>query len=129
ERRPAGRRTDHRSRLDAAAIRFDAGDTTVPPLDPEHPRVRVDLDAAPVGAAREAPDDGVMPDDPAGSVVQRAEDRPGRPLGEIELWTQSCDLVIRDEAAVDSEQLVDLGALGHRHERTLGVRERQMAEL
>ncbi len=94
-----------------------------------HLGVRVQLDSAPVGAARVAPDDGVVADDPAGRVVERAHHRPGDVLREVHLRAESRDLVRVDQAAVDPEQLVHLGALGHRDHRPVGVGERQVALL
>ena len=82
-----------------------------------------------VGAAREAPDDGVVADDPAGRVVERAHDRPRRLVGEVELRAEPRDLVRQHDARVDPEQLVDLGALLHHVQRAVGVREREMAVL
>src|SRR6266508_1547535 len=61
--------------VDVSARREHARDAAVRLLDGEDLRVGVDLDAATVGAAREPPDDRVMADDPAGAVVERADDR------------------------------------------------------
>src|SRR6266576_1465956 len=129
EGRPAGRRAHHRVAGDVAAVRAHPGDAYVSTLDSGHLGVRVDLDAAAVGAAREAPDDRVVADDPARRVIQGAEDGPGRMVREVELRAEVCDLVVVDEPAVDPEQLVDLGSLGHRHHRPLGVREREVPRL
>ena len=62
-------------------------------LETRHLRVRVDLHSEPVGASRITPDDGVVPDDPARRVVERAEDRPGRAIREVELRTELVDLL------------------------------------
>ena len=62
----------------------------------------MDLDAAAVGTARKAPHHRVVPDDPARRVVERAHDRPRRPVGEVELGTERRDLVGEDDAAVDA---------------------------
>src|SRR5438132_8524264 len=86
----------------------------------------MDVDATSVGAAGVAPDDCVVADDSAGRVVQRAHDRPGRAVGEIELRTELRDLAREDDTAVDSQQLVHLGTLGHRHHRPLGMCKRQV---
>ncbi len=55
-----------------------AGDAAVGVVDAGDLGVGMDLGAACVGAAREAPDDGVVADDPARRVVERADDRIGR---------------------------------------------------
>jgi hypothetical protein len=75
ERRPAGRRADDLSALDAAASGLDGGDSIAVAPEPRDLGRRVDLDAETIGGAREAPDDRVVPDDPAGRVVKRAQDR------------------------------------------------------
>src|SRR6187397_1825791 len=51
-------------------------------------------------AAREAPDDRVVADDPAGRVVERADDRVVRTLREVELRAQLCDARRVDDARV-----------------------------
>ena len=66
ERRPAGGRAHDLAALDAPAIRLDGGDAVAVALEAGDLRARVDLDAETVGRAREAPDDRVVADDPAG---------------------------------------------------------------
>ena len=66
---------------------------------------------------------------PPGRVVERALDRPGRLVGEVELRAERRDLLGEDDARVDPEQLVDLGALLHRVHRAVGVGEREVAAL
>ena len=111
--------------------RFVSTAVTRPPvvLDPGHLVYWWISTPRAVGAAREAPDDGVVADDPARRVVERAHDRPGRRVGEVELRAEPRDLVREHDARVDPEQLVHLGALVHRRHRAVGVRERQVAVL
>ena len=54
---------------------------------------RVDLDAEAVCRAREPPHDRVVPDDPAGRVVERTDDRVGGPLREVQLGAELADPV------------------------------------
>ena len=129
ECRPAGRCADDRVAGDVAAVRAHARHAAVLPLDARHLGVRMDLDAAAVGPAGEAPDHRVVADDPAGWVVERTEDRPRRMLREVELGAELGDRVVVDQPTVDPEQLVDLCALGHRHHRALRVGERQVTRL
>ena len=75
------------------------------------------------------PDDGIVADDPAGSVVERAHDRPRRLVGEVELRAQAPNLVGQHDARVNAEQLIDLCALLHRVDRAVRVRQRQMPVL
>jgi hypothetical protein len=63
------------------------------------------------GATREAPDDGVVSDDPARRVVERRLYLAGDILGQIHLRAELADLVRVDDAAVDPEELVHLGPL------------------
>ena len=83
----------------------------------------------PVGAARVAPDDGVVPDDPAGRVVERAHDRVRDAVGEVELRADLLDLVRRHDRGVDPEELVHLGALLRDDHPAVRVRERQVPVL
>ena len=129
EGRPARRGADDHVRLDRPARRLHAGDPPVRALDPGHLRVRVDLDALPVGAARVAPHHRVVADDASGRVVEGAHDRPRDVLGEVHLRAELGDLVRVDEAAVDAEELVHLGSLGGGDHPAVGVRERQVALL
>src|SRR5581483_7592834 len=101
EGRPAGDGADDDVRLDAAPVRLDAGDARAVVHDPGHGGVLVDLDARPVGRAREAPHDGVVADDPARRVVERAHDGPRRLVGEVELRTELPDLFRVYDARVD----------------------------
>ena len=98
-------------------------------LEPGDLGRRVDLDAEPVGRAREAPHDRVVADDPAGRVVERADDRVRGPLREVELRAELPNARRVDDARLDPEQLVDLGALLHRDHRAVRVRERQVPVL
>ena len=91
ERRPAGGRAHDLTALDPSARRLDRGDPVAVALEAGDLGVLVDLDAAPVGRAREPPDDGVVADDPAGRVVQRADDRVRGPLREVELRAELPD--------------------------------------
>ena len=91
ERRPAGGRADHLTALDAAAGRLDGGDAVAVAQESDDLGVLMDLDSAPVRRARESPHDGVVPDDPAGRVVQRADDRVRRALREVELGAELRD--------------------------------------
>jgi hypothetical protein len=50
-------------------------------------------------------------------------------VGRVELRTHLLDLVRPDHARVDAEQPVRLGALHHRVQRAVGVREREVAVL
>ena len=76
-----------------------------------------------------APDDGVVADDPAGRVVERALDRPRHVLADVDLRAELLHLLPVDHAAVDPEQLVHLGALVLHDERAVGVREREVPVL
>ena len=89
----------------------------------------VDLDAETVGRAREAPHDGVVANDPARRVEERADDRVRGPLREVELGAELGDSRRVDDARLDPEELVDLGALLHRDHRAVRVRERQVPVL
>ena len=129
QRRPARGGIDHRPGLDVAPVRLHAGDAAVRPLDARHLGVGVDLDTAAVGRTSEPPDDGVVADDPAGRVVERAQDRPGDVAADVDLRAEPLDLRRVDHAAVDAEQLVHLGPLGHRDHGAVGVRERQVPVL
>ncbi len=97
--------------------------------NPGHLDALVDLDAAPPRLLGVAPDDGVVADDAAGRVVERALDRPGHVVADVDLRAELLHLVAVDHAAVDAEQLVDLGALVLHHERAVGVRQREVAVL
>ena len=55
ERRPAGGRAHDLAALDAAAVRLDRGHAPVRALEPGHLGVRVDLDAAAIGARARTP--------------------------------------------------------------------------
>ncbi len=79
--------------------------------------------------ARIPPDDRVVADDPARRVVERAHDRVRRPVGDVELRAELLDSLRVDDARLDPEQLVHLGALLHRHERAIRVREREVPVL
>ena len=82
QRAPAGGGVDDLAGLDAAAVRL--APRVMRPfaaLEPGDLGVGMDLRAARVGAAREAPDDGVVADDAARRVVERAHDRIGRVVG------------------------------------------------
>ncbi len=116
--------------LDRAAVGAHGGDAPVAGLlEALDLRVRVDLDARAVGAARIAPDDGVVADDPARRVVERADDRVGDVLGDVQLRAQALDLGRVDQPRVDPVQAVDLGAVGHHEHRAVAVRERQVPAL
>ena len=91
ERRPARRRAHDLSALDAAATRLDRDDPVAAALEARDLGVLMDLDAAAVGRAREAPHDRVVADDPARRVVERADDRVRRPLREVELRAELRD--------------------------------------
>ena len=116
--------------LDRAAVGAHRVDAAVAALEAEDLGVRVDLGAARVGAAGEAPDDRVVADDAAGRVVERAQDRIRRVRVATSIaGRQALDLVGVDQARVDPVQAVDLGAVGHDEHRAVGVRERQVAAL
>ncbi len=106
-----------------------AATPSVRALEAGHLRVRVDLHPEPVRRAREPPHDRVVTDDPARRVVERAHDRPGRTIGEIELRAELADPIEADDLRVDSENLIDLGALLHDDHRAVRVRERQVPAL
>ncbi len=129
ERRPAGGRAHDLAALDAAAIRLDGRDAVAVALEAGDLRALVDLDAAAIGGAREAPDDRVVADDPAGRVVERADDRVRGALREVELRAELGDSRRVDDARLDPEELVDLGPLLHRDHRAVRVRERQVPVL
>ena len=129
EGRPAGRGVHDHVRLDVPAGRLDPGHAPVRALDAGHLGVRVDLDPAPVGAARVPPDDRVVADDPAGRVVERRLHGPGDVLREIHLRAELGDLVRVDHARVDPEELVHLGAFVGGDDPAVRVRERQVALL
>ena len=114
---------------DVALVRLDALHPAVLDVEARHLDALVDLDAAPPGLLGVAPDDGVVADDPAGRVVERALDRPGHVLADVDLRAELLHLVAVDHAAVDPEQLVHLGALVLHDERAVGVREREVAVL
>ncbi len=80
-------------------------------------------------ARARSPDDGVVADDPARRVVERADDRIRGSLRKVELGAQLGDARRVDHARVDPEELVDLGALLHRDHRAVRVRERQVPVL
>jgi hypothetical protein len=86
----------------------------------------VDVHAAGVGPARVSPHDGVVPDDPAGRVVQRAHDRVPRAGRGIQVRHQPLDLGGADHLGLHALQLVDLGTPAHRAQRRIAVRERQV---
>ena len=129
ERRPTRGRAHHLTALDAPAGRLDGRDAVAAALEARDLGVLVDLDAAPVGRARESPDDGVVADDPARRVVERADDRVCGSLRQVELGAELGDPRRVDHARVDPEELVDLGALLHRDHRAVRVRERQVPVL
>ena len=114
---------------DRAAVGAHRVDAAVAALEAEDLGVGVDLGPARVGAAGQAPDDGVVADDAAGRVVERAQDRIGRVLADVHRRGQALDLVGPDQARVDALQAVDLGAVGHHEHRAVGVREREVAAL
>ena len=92
--------------------------------------VLVDLGAARVGAAGQAPDDGIVADDPARRVIQRPHDRVDRVrVVDLHRGGQSLDLIGVDEPRVDAGDAVDLGPIGHHEHRPVGVGQGQMAAL
>ena len=68
-------------------------------LEPGHLGVGMDLRAARVGAAREAPDDRVVADDAARRVIQRAHDRIRRVLADVHRRREPLHLVGPDQRA------------------------------
>ncbi len=129
ERRPARGRAHDLTALDAAPRRLHGRDRIAVPLETGDLGCGMDLDAEAVGRAREAPHDRVVADDPARRVVERADDRIGRPRREIELRAQLCDPRGVDDARIDPEELVHLGALLHGDHRPVRVREREVPVL
>ena len=93
---------------------------------PENLGVLVDFDAAPVGAARVAPRDRVVPRDGARLVVQRAEDRrvaaAVRSICGTSFFTNAASTTSRAHAEV----LVDLGAPARGAQVGVRMREREM---
>ena len=129
QRAPAGGRADHLAGLDRAAIGLHGGDPAVRALEAGDLGVGMDLDAGAVGAARVPPDDGVVADDPAGRVIQRAHDRIRDVVGDVQLRAQPLDFGGVDQLRVDPVQAVDLGAVGHHEHRPVRMRQRQVAAL
>ena len=93
--------------------------SSVPDVEARDLDALVDLDAAPAGLLGVAPDDRVVADDAAGRVVERPLDRPRHVLADVDLRAELLHLVAVDHAAVDPEQLVDLGALVLHDERAV----------
>ena len=81
------------------------------------------LDTPPIRSPSESPHDRVVANDPAWRVVQRTHDRPRHVIRDVELRAEARNFAATDEAAVDSQHLVHLGALGHRDHRPVGMRE------
>ena len=126
-RAPAGRAVQDLTGLDVAAVRPHRRDAVaVRAVDAGDLGVRVDLRAARVRAACEAPDDRVVADDAARRVVQRAEHRMHGVVGHLHRRAQRLDLVGPDEPRVDAVEPVDLGAVGHDEHRAVRVGEREM---
>ena len=127
--RPARRRAQHDSGGDVALGRLDAVAAAVAHVEAGHLDALVDLDPTAAHLLRVAPHDRVVADDAAGRVVERALDRPGDVVADVDLRAELLDLVAVDHAAVDPEQLVHLGALVLHDERAIGVREREVPVL
>ncbi len=99
-----------------AAGHVDAGDLGV----------LVNVHAAGGGAPGVAPDHRVVPDDPAGRVVERAEDRVPRVRRGVQVRHQPLDLGRVDDLGVDALQLVDLGPPAHGAQRGVVVGQREV---
>ena len=127
--RPAGRRAQDDVAGDVALRRPDAVAAAVANVEAGDLDALVDVDAGAPDLLREAPDDGVVADDPARRVVESAEDRPGDVVADVDLGAEPLHLVPVDHAARDAEQLVHLGALVLDDERAVGVREREVPVL
>src|SRR5437868_4689143 len=81
-------RADDDVGLDPPAVRLHTGDAPSGLLDPRHFRVLVDVDTRAIRGTRKSPHNGVVPDDPARRVVQRALDRPRLVRAEVDLRAQ-----------------------------------------
>ena len=111
--------------------RFVRTPATRPPLhiDARDLGVLVDLGAQPVCRARVGPHHGVVADDAARLVVERAQDRPCHIGRDVDLGAELLHSVSVDDATLDPEQLVDLGSLGRGDHPAVGVGECQVADL
>ena len=128
--RPARGGRDDDARRDIASVRAHAVHAPVRDVEAGHLGVLVDLDTGAAHLLRVAPDDSVVPDDPAGRVVERTEDRPGDALvRDVDLRAELLHLLRVDHVAVDAEQLVDLRPLLLHDERPVRVREREVPML
>ena len=127
--RPARGGAEDDSAGDVALVRLDATHLAVLDVESRHLDALVDLCAAATRLLRVAPDDGVVADDPARRVVERALDRPRHVLADVDLRAQLLHFLTVDHAAVDSEQLVHLRPLVLHDERAIGVREGEVTVL
>ena len=127
--RPAGGGAEDDTAGDVALVRLDAAHLAVLDVEARHLDALVDLGAAAARLLGVPPDDGVVPDDPTGRVVERALDRPRHVLADVNLGAELLHFLPVDHAAVDAEQLVHLGALVLHDERAVGVRQREVPVL
>ena len=103
--------------------------SAVADVEPRDLDALVDVDPRPADLLRVAPDDGVVADDPARRVVERAQDRPRHVLTDVDLRAEPLHLVAVDDAARDPEELVHLRPLVLDDERAVRVREREVPVL
>ena len=86
----------------------------------------VDMHSLGGGGPGVAPDDRVVPDDPAGRVVERAQDRvPGLRRG-VQVRHQALDLGRVDDLGVDALHLVDFGPPAHGAQGRVVVGQREV---
>ena len=113
---------------DVPLRRADAVAAAVANVEAGHLDVLVDVDPRPADLLREPPDHRVVPDDPARRVVERAEDRPGHVLRDVDLradrFTSSRSIT---RLEIPSSLFTSAARLDD--QRAVGVREREVPVL
>ena len=113
----------------AGAARGNLGDLAVLDVYSSGGGVLVNMDPARVRLVRVSPNHRVVPDDATGWVIERGENRIAGVLTQVELGTDTRQLVGPHDAGVDSLQAVYFGAPAHGVYRSIGVRQSQMPPL
>ena len=118
---PSGGGVQHHVGLDETPAGLDAGDAAVGAVYAGDLGEGVQLGAAAVSGATEPPDHGVVADDAAGRMVQRAEDGVGQTFAQAHGGHQFLDFRRANHPAVDPQDSVELGSHPQRVQGGVGV--------